>query len=190
MTKKKEEWRKVVEALVRVGAPYDIVKRFEVLTRHFFGNAERGFWPLHDSWRCDAFFASAAISKLFGVPVDRVRFVGPDESINDRLGRDSSRLLYEKRASGLLERLEGRNLRALTERLFDIDRSVDQALEARCPHDRKCVAHDVLHYLAWAAAAGDRELFDALGSVAVAMQDMIPLGPDRDDPTLWYVRAG
>lgn len=190
MAKRKEEWRKFVELLVRVGAPYDMVRRFEVLTRHFFRNAESGFWPLYNSWRCDAFFAAAAISGLTGSPVDIIRFVGPDESVSHRIGLDIDDYLNGGYQHRLMERLTDMSYGTLVDLSMDTMRRVKEAIAAHCPEGERVSGHHVVAYLALAAAAEDRELFDTLGSVAVAMQDMVPLGQDLNDSSVWYVRAG
>jgi hypothetical protein len=187
MAKKKEEWRKFVEILVRVGAPYDMVRRFEVLTRPFFENIKRGFWPLQNSWRCDAFFAAAVISRLTGTRVDTIRFVGPDESITYRIGFAIDDYLHGVYQNRLMELLDDTVLVMLSR---GITRRILGAIAAHCPEGERVSGHYTVLYLALAAAAGDRELFDALGSVAVAMQDMVPLGQDLNDSSVWYVRAG
>ncbi|MEA3249620.1 MAG: hypothetical protein U9Q03_04680 [Patescibacteria group bacterium] len=192
MSKRKEDWRQFVEMLVRVGAPHDMVKRFEVLTRHFFRNAEQGFWPLTKSARCDAIFAAAVISKLTGSKVDSIRFVGRNDRSHVNLGHGIGDYLIEGHCNRLLEILgEWDHVRlSMVNARTQTSRKLAMVMDSIGPENVGTNGHLTVLYLAGAAAAEDRKLFDALGSIAVAMQDMIPLGEDREDPGTWFVLAG
>lgn len=189
MAKNKEEWRKVVEALVRAGAPYDMVKRFEVLTRPFFENAKRGFWPLQYRGRCCAFFAAAAISKVTGNPVDRIIFLTPHDRFPAVFGRNLRRHLFD-RFSERCHASDAGRCRRLMALIGDMRERIDRSVAACCREGERGEVEQVFVYLAYAAAMGDREMFDTIESVVVALQDMMPLAEDAKRPSVWYVLAG
>ncbi len=193
MKKFEKSWRRILKTMAAGGAPADLVHRFDVLMRPFIRNAERGFWPLHDRGRCDAMFAAAAISKLTGKPVHTIRFVDREEHGGLILAHGLEDYMSGGYLPRLKEAIDGRHFMRL-EKLMMMDcgilfRITDALMEINPPGNR-INGQQVILFLALAAMAGDRKLFDALDSIAVAMQDMIPLGEDFDDPGIWYVRTG
>jgi len=175
------EKRALLKTLYKEGAPEDMIRRFEMLTRPFFKHMY-GYWPLHHRSRCDAFFAAAALSKLTGGPVERIIFV---TSCARELRRDLWLFLERRFLKGIVEQADRGRLRRLIELL--------KCHSCTLPNNPRCVEEEttaVLHYLAYATALGDREMFDAVESVAVALEDMIPLEEDSGRPGVWYVLAG
>jgi hypothetical protein len=169
--------------MLRMDAPVVLVERFGMFAGVFIQKLRFGHQPKTDRNRCDAFFAAAVISKLTGQPVERIQFV-PRDFFGDSLlcKPDIMEYVRELNESRLFEMIGERQYTRL-ERLADTT-AKNFILGKKSP------SMMLIHFLAASAVANDRELFDALGSLVVALNEMIPRCQDPQDPSTWYVSAG
>jgi len=175
------EKRALLKTLYKEGAPEDMIRRFEMLTRPFFKHMY-GYWPLQHRSRCDAFFAAAALSKLTGGPVERIIFV---TSCAREPRRDLWLFLERRFLWGIVGQADRGRLRRLIKLL--------KCHSCTLPNNFRCVEDEtsaILTYLAYAVALGDREMFGAIESIAIMIEDMIPLEEADGRPGVWHVLAG
>lgn len=181
--RRKDDLRRYMEAMLRMDVPAKLVKRFGMFADVFIQKLIFGHQPKTDRNRCDAFFAAAVISKLTGQSVERIKFVSRHAVANACLCQpDIMEYVRELNESRLFETIGEKDYTWL-ERLAD-------TTAKNLIIGRKSPSTMLIHFLAASAVANDRELFDALGSLVISLQEMVPRCQDPQDPSTWYVAAG